>query len=283
MKFLISLLFFVSTLVSAEPIELVVPNAPGGPNDNVTRHFTESLTEKGVKNFTTYRPGASGNIGMKYFMECKVNCLLVSAPAIVQNKVQAPEGYPAEIVKEAKPLYLFGVSPVVVLVPADSKTKSITDLIELSKTRSLLVAHGGAGTMGYNGMKELCRIATCTEVPYKSASVAYPDLMAGRVDVHMVLSSGLESVVKNDKIRIIAVLGQSRLPMIPSVPTAVEQGYNMRAVGWVIIFYRNLVPDLLPVAKAAAKTVPAELAGLMPINVDLDSFWKDEVSKYNEK
>ena len=75
-----------------------------------------------------------------------------------------------------------------------------------------------------------------THVPYKGGMASLPDLMSGAVDVAILDAVSMTPLVKEGRLKALAVTGPKRLPALPDIPTLVESGIDFDAVGWHAAF-----------------------------------------------
>jgi len=130
--------------------------------------------------------------------------------------------------------------------------KSVSEIIAAAKANpgSVKLANAGVGTgqhvlgaalQSYTGTKML-------EVPYRGSSLAFPDLLSGRVDLFVDSTPAALPYVKEGKVKAIAILTKKRHPDMPDVPTMTEAGVpGLEIDSWIGIF-------------APAKTPPGVIA-----------------------
>jgi tripartite-type tricarboxylate transporter receptor subunit TctC len=216
----------------SRPITILVPFAAGGSSDVVMRLLSKSVSESLKQTIVIEnRPGGSGNV------------------AAVAIKNATPDGYTlmmghtgthainATLYTDLKfdPVKDFApVAPLIsfnnlLLVPTDSPAKSAKELVALAKGKpeGLSYASQGVGTGGHL-LGVLLAKQTGTKlvhVPYRGVAPAVTDLVAGRVD--MMFSSYLTAKphIEGGRLRILAIAGAKRHPVIPDVPTMSEAGF----------------------------------------------------------
>ena len=131
-----------------------------------------------------------------------------------------------DVEKDLKPVALLAGTPVLVVVPADSKIQTLADLVKAAKTKSLNAGSSGIGTPSHLSLALFNQLngTNILHVPYKGGSPSLTDLIAGQVDV--IFSNFPESIpfVKAGKLRAIAIATTQRHPQVPNVPTTVEAG-----------------------------------------------------------
>ena len=135
--------------------------------------------------------------------------------------------------------------PYVLFVSADSKLRSLDDLVREAKARpgQMNYASAGIGTGLHVALARLLNAAgvTMTHVPYKESFV--PDVIAGRIDVAYDASTGAIPNQKAGKIRALAVSGAKRIDVLPEVPTVGETFAGYIGDSWHGIFAAKGTPD----------------------------------------
>ena len=232
-----------------KPIRLIVPFTPGGGTDIVSRLLATKLAEStGWTIIVENKAGASGTVGLieaarapaeGYDMVMGQADNLVIAPALQKMSIN-----PA---KDLTPVALVASSPFLFMTAANSKYKSLTDVIAAAKAAPNTITYGtaGAGTFPHLAM-ELLQSAgdfKLKQVPYKGAAPAMTDLLGGHIDLAALsIASGM-SHIPSGKLRGLAVTTSRRSPALPDVPTVAEAGYkDFEATGWLGILVPNGVP-----------------------------------------
>ena len=218
-------------------VELVVAFKPGGGSDTFGRavaKFGEKYVGQPI--FVTNRAGGAGAIGFTYGAKAKPNGYTITlAVTTLTIAPHITKGYPVNY-KDYAPLALLAVVPSCISVPADSKYKTLQDLIKDAKARPGKVRLGTAGTgspwhlagaalAGAAGTK-------LSFVPYKGAGPAITALMGGHLDCTITSAAEIFPHVKAGKVRALAIIAEKRFPVLPDVPTTIEMGLNADVVAW---------------------------------------------------
>lgn len=223
----------------AKPIRLIVPFPPAGGTDIMARTVATRLAEQkkwviAVEN----KPGAGGNIG--------VDLAAKSAPdgytlvmGQTSNLAINPTLYaklPYDPLKDLEPIVLVGSGPLAIVVRADSRFKTLGDLVNEGKAKpaAITFASPGNGTVAHLAGVRLQNItgARFEHIPYKGAGAAIPDILGGNVDIFISSLPTVQSHLAGGRLRALAVTSPKRSPIIPQVPTADETVKGFNANTW---------------------------------------------------
>ena len=221
----------------AKPVRIIVPFAPGGPNDLIVRLVGPRLGELWSQPvIIENRPGAGATTGMEvvaksapdgYTLGVGNNSSLVIGP-LMQPKV----GY--DPVKDLVPMGSMALTAYVLAVNPRVPAKRVAELIAIARAKPgfLAYASSGAATIGHLAT-EIMLGATGTKmlhVPYKGAGPSLTALIGGETDVLVVALPAAEPFAKAGKLRLIAAAGAQRSAFAPDLPTLIEQGLKVPPV-----------------------------------------------------
>lgn len=213
----------------SKPITIVVPYGPGSGNDMIAREVAQQLTSiMKTPVLVENKAGATGNIATDYVAQAKPDgytIFLTSTSGII-NQVTNPS-VKTDLSKDFESIAFAAGLPYVVAVPPSLPAKSLADIVKL--------AQAAPGKLNYNGpsgsvsdylgtMLKASNNLDMVMIPYKSTSDAQVDVLAGRIQVWFTTAASAIGLAKGDKIRVIAVTGDKRLPALPDVPTVKEAG-----------------------------------------------------------
>ncbi|MBC5768562.1 tripartite tricarboxylate transporter substrate binding protein [Ramlibacter albus] len=226
----------------AKPVRIVVPYPPGGAVDSVTRKVAARLTEQtGQSFFVENKAGATSTIGaMQVVQSAPDGYTLVANDTTYALLPHIFKKLPFDHEKDLQPVAAFVFAPMAVVVRADSKFKTLDDLLKAARAEpgKLSYGTGGAGTMPHFASEAL-GIATGTRflhVPFKGAGEATQALLSGTIDYQIASTPGVMGQVQGGKVRLLAISGDKRLPALPQVPTFAEAGVKGYGVvnftGW---------------------------------------------------
>ncbi len=212
-------------------IILIVPFAAGGPTDIIARivsaAFQKSLGQSVV---VDNRGGGGGNPGMAIAARAAPDgyTLLLTSTAIAVNPALY-SNLPYDPLKDFAPVCELVNAPNVLFVRADSAIQSIADLVARAKAApgALNYSSPGAGTKSHLAAEQLKLRAgiDMVHIPYRGGGPATMAVLEGTVDVGSVALAPVEPLIKEGKLRALAVTGAGRWFSLPDVPTMIEQGF----------------------------------------------------------
>jgi tripartite-type tricarboxylate transporter receptor subunit TctC len=276
------------------PVRFVVPFAPGGPSDILSRLMGQKLSEAMGQTVVVDNRGAVGGIlGAElgsnappdgYTLLMAANSLLTINPHVYKKLPYNPERDLAPVTQ------LTSVGNVVVVHPS-VQARTLKEFIALAKAKPGVINYATTGTgnvLGIANFKSMAGI-DMVAVPYKGTGQAVIDLVAGHVQMFFMNPLVAVPNVKSGKLRALAVTSLTRNAALPDVPTADESGLpGFKNITWHSI----LVPVKTP--RPIVKRLNAELVkivntpdvqerlmgqGLTPVGStpeQMTALWKEE-------
>jgi tripartite-type tricarboxylate transporter receptor subunit TctC len=216
----------------SKPVRIVVPFAPGGTADTLGRLVAQRLAEVYKQSFVVEnRAGAGGVIGSERVAKSAPDgyTLVVSGVASHCIAPALARIFPFDPLKDFTHIALFGGPPGVLAVNPDLPVHNLQEFIAYAKANPGKLAYGspGNGTQGYlvaEHLKQLTGI-TIEHVPYRGASLAVADLIAGHVPVTSTTLSTASGQIRAGRARALAVTSAARVADFPELPTFAELGY----------------------------------------------------------
>jgi tripartite-type tricarboxylate transporter receptor subunit TctC len=214
----------------AKGLQMIVPFAAGGAADIIGRVVSERLAAAyGQSVIVENRAGAGSNTGLAALSKSEptghVFGLASIALAVNPSLYKA---MPFDPQRDLAPLTLALETPNIVIVPAPSAIRSVSDLVAAAKAKpgGLSYASAGSGSSLHLAAELFCQQAgvTMTHVPYRGSAPALQDLVGGRIDVMFDNASTAMPQVAGGTARAIAVTTSKRVLGLSSVPTVAEQG-----------------------------------------------------------
>ena len=314
-KFVLAFLMFSVAIFSQadnypdRPISLIVPNPPGGLVDTSARLVSDPLSQilhQAV--IVDNKPGGSGNVAYQQVAKGAKDgySILVSysgyhvANPILQDKLPWS-------LKDLTPVGLITVATNVIAVHPSLPVNNLKEFIAYAKANpgKLNYASQGNGSVSHIGT-EIFKQQTGVDmvhVPYKGTGAAIQDVLAGQVQVFITTPPSVMGHVQTGKLKALAVTGQSRHPMMPTVPTVAEAGLpGFQLESWVALYVAagtppNIIEKLsqsvkagleLPEVKQRADAAGVELRYLPPaemtklLNQEITS-WSKAIKSANIK
>ncbi|HUP94550.1 MAG TPA: tripartite tricarboxylate transporter substrate binding protein [Burkholderiales bacterium] len=212
-------------------VRVIAPFAPGGATDLLARLVSQKLSERwGQGVLVDNRTGAGGHIGAELAARAAPDgytLLVAGAPHAIGVSLYRKLGY--DLAKDLAPISNLATYPSAIVVHPTLPVRTVKDLVALAKARPGELNFGSAGSGSPNHLalelfKTMARV-NMVHVPYKGGSgQLIGDLLAGQVQL---ASMGLPPAmphIKAGKLRVLAVTGAKRSPLLPDAPTVSEAG-----------------------------------------------------------
>ncbi len=221
-----------------KPVKIIVPWAPGGATDVIARVIGQKLSERlGQPVIVENKAGAGGNIGTASFIKevADGHTLLMGTSSTNAINPSLYKDLPFDPIKDFTSIMLVATVPNVLVVPVNSKYRSVDELVKAAKAEPGKISYGSAG----NGSSQHIAAAIFTQVadinlmhvPYKGSGPAAADLMAGHIE--LMLDTGSVGHIKGQKLKPLAIASSQRVPALPDVKTFEELGYKgVQAAAW---------------------------------------------------
>lgn len=229
----------------AHPITLVVPFPPGGVADTVARPVAEAMGRYLKQSvIIENKGGAGGGIGMGQVAKAKADgytlLMALSSIVVLPQADKVLKRAPMFQLDQLKPIARFTADPTVLVVKADSPWKTYAEFMAHVKSNPAKVSFGSSGNYGtmHVPMEQL-KAATSSymlHVPYTGAGPAVMALLSGQIEA---LATGPASVlqqIRSGKLRALAHWGESRLAVLPDVPSFKELGVPVVYSQWAGMF-----------------------------------------------
>jgi tripartite-type tricarboxylate transporter receptor subunit TctC len=213
-----------------KPIRLIVPAGPGGPTDVPARLLSQILPKLGQPVVVENRAGAGGAIGARAVVAAPPDgyTLLVGNTSVfaVAPAVSASAGY--DPTRQLAAVAKFSESYQILVVRPDFPAKSARELIALAKRRpgELNYAHTGVGGLPHM-TGELFKSAAGVDivgVPYKGGGESVTAVLGGQVQMTFESITILLPLIREGRLRALAVTSRVRTPLAPDLPTMIEAG-----------------------------------------------------------
>ena len=213
-----------------KPIRLIVPFAPGGSNDNISRLIATKLGARlGQPVIVENKGGAGGTIGTEIVAKSAPDgyTLLFASTSITTNAASGKK-VSYDLVKDLDPIGEIGSTPFAVVVSNDVKANTLSEFIALARAKPRSINYGTAGIGGINhlGTELLASAARIqlVHVPYKGTGPAFTDLMGGNLQMLLPSLTSVMPFIRAGSMRALAVTSSVRSPLAPELPTVSEAG-----------------------------------------------------------
>jgi tripartite-type tricarboxylate transporter receptor subunit TctC len=261
-------------------IRLVLPQPPGGAIDLIARTLADRLSAQMKQPvIVENRPGANGGLaagdvvraapdGYTLFMAVDTN--LVVNPTLYHD-------LPYEPFRDFAPISVLAKTELVLVANPKVSANNVRELIAYARanTGKLNYASIGLGTQAHLGM-ELFKLMTKTQITridYRGTAPAMTDVIAGRSDIMITGPPSAKAMSEGGKLKLLAVTGRQRHPLMPDVPTIDESGVpGYDVTGWFGILAPARTPKAVldRLTAEVHKTVADQQFREKLINVGLD-------------
>lgn len=233
------------------PIAWLLPFPAGGPTDAFSRPLALYAGNKlGQTVVIDNRSGAGGTVAAAAVARATPDgyTMLVGYTGLTYASQLYPRaGF--DFGRDFAPISAFGrVVQVLAINPARLDVSSLSQFIDAARKKpgSIDVASAGLGTVPHLAIEMLQARAgiKLNHVPYRGAAPALQDLLAGQVDALFMPVTSVAGLARAGKVRVLAVAGRRREPLLPDVPTFAEAGIaDFRASSWYGLFAPRQTPD----------------------------------------
>lgn len=246
----------------SRPLRVLVPLAPGGGMDAVTRSLAQNLSDSlGQSVVVDNRPGAGSHVALEILSDAAPDghtLMMLSATTVIYPMLYKSR---FDIVRDFAPVSQVTAQGYALVVHPSLPAKSVLELVKYAQANPGKLNYGSSGIGSPIHMTtELFQIATGTQmihVPYKGMGAAYADLVGGRIDLSFATIISSQVHIRSGRLRALAVTPGKRAPALPDTPTLAEAGVP----GVVVVNWYGLVaPKGTPKAiidRLAAETMKA--------------------------
>lgn len=260
LKPLLAVLLVAPALVCAQPtggaakypsktIRIYVPFNAGSGSDSASRAYAEPMQKLlGQSVVVENRPGGSGLLAIQATKTAPPDghaIMLASNSPMAVNPVLY-KNLPYDPFKDFRPISGLTVGPAAFVVPGSSPHKSIGDLIAAVKKegRPMTVGNYSAGYQLIGTWLGVVGSLAVTHVPYKGGAQMVTDVIGGQLDVGVNDFSGVAQMIKDGRLRALAITSDKRDPKFPEIPTMKESGFpDFETYVWASFYVRADTPD----------------------------------------
>jgi tripartite-type tricarboxylate transporter receptor subunit TctC len=280
----------------SKPVTLIVPNAPGGAIDILARLLERNLSETWKQPvIVQYKPGAGTVMGTDFVAKSPPDGHTIGL--VITGHMINPslrKNMPFDTLKDLSGVSLLAISPIVITANPKLPASDVKELIALAKKDKLSYASPGSGSSMHLGAELLKSTAgiDLLHTPYKGSGGAYPDVMAGRVDLLLdPLFSSLPHI-KSGGLKPIAILSAKRSTIAPEIPTVAETlpGFTVDSVFGAVVpsgtprdVVHKISADMNKVLQSAEVKQRMADIGLSPVGntpEQFDAYIRAEIPKW---
>jgi tripartite-type tricarboxylate transporter receptor subunit TctC len=215
----------------AKAVRIIVPFAPGGPNDLAVRPVAQKLFELLGQPFVIdYRAGANGIIGCDIVAKSApdgYSMVVISSSFSINSSTYAK--LPFDPLRDFTAVGSLATSDIIFVVNPTVPAKTVKEFVALAKAKPGRLTHGSSGTggslhLGAELFKQTAHL-DLVHVPYKGAALSLTDVIGGHVDSMFISAPGAVGQIRAGKVRVLAIAGPRRSRALPDAPTFAEAGY----------------------------------------------------------
>ncbi|CAM5437814.1 Tripartite-type tricarboxylate transporter receptor subunit TctC OS=Eoetvoesiella caeni OX=645616 GN=DFR37_10677 PE=3 SV=1 [Eoetvoesiella caeni] len=246
----------------SQPIRVIVPFAPGGSTDIVTRIVTEKMSQVlGQPIVVENKGGAGGAIGAQEAARAAPNGYTLSIATIstlAVNPACRPDNLPYKPLEDFLPVTNFANVPNVIEVNPQFPAKNFKDFVAALKANPGKYSYGSSGTCSVLHLfGEAFKQATGTEaqhVPYKGAGPAVADAVGGHIEIMFDNLPSSMGQIQAGRLLPMAIAWPERLKALPNVPTLAEEGYPQlnRPAWYGLLAPKGTSPEIIKTLRDAA-------------------------------
>ena len=214
----------------AKVIRVIVPWPAGGSSDTLARILGRQLSLSwGQQLVVENRPGAGTTIGNDLVAKAPADgyTLMVTATALVASSALY-SNLPYKVERDFVPISLVATAPSVLVVHPSLPATSVKDLVALARARPRQInyASGGSGSSDHIAAELFKMLAKVdmTHVPYKGATPALTDLVAGNTQAMFSIAITAVPHMRSGRLRALGITSAKRSALLPELPTIAEQG-----------------------------------------------------------
>jgi tripartite-type tricarboxylate transporter receptor subunit TctC len=251
------------------PLRVILPVSAGSGVDTIVRAIAPSLSKAlgGQAVVIENLPGAGGLTGTAALVKAAPDGQTIGF--VSNNHVVNPSVYknmPFDAIADITPISVVGATPFLLVVnPSKVPAKNAKELQAFLKARPGVYnyASSGNGTIIHLAGEMFVEAAGVDvhHIPYKGVGPMLADLIGGQVEMGVVALPAVQGHLKSGALRAIGVMGASRVPSLPDLPTIAEQGFpDVDVAGW----FAAIGPARLPEAEVKRLHAAIVAAFAMP-------------------
>lgn len=234
-------------------VRVLVGFPPGQTTDVIARKLAQRLTTNlGQSFFVDNKPGVGAGLAAEEVAKANPDGYTIlatsSGPIAVNKWIYKNLRYDAA--KDLEPIAFLGMFPLVMFTNTSSKFNTLEELTTYAKENpgKVTYASGGNGVTNHLVMEMFKKRADIDllHIPYRGGVAGMTDVIGGQVDVMFEVVSIAEPLVKQGRLKPLAVASENRVLTLPDVPTISESGYaGFRGDPWIgVVAPKNIPKDV---------------------------------------
>jgi len=233
----------------SRPIHFVAPYGPGGTVDPTTRIIAEAVSEVlGEATVVENRAGAAGSIGTQHVINSEPDgyTVLVHTNLVATEPCLKPN-LPYDFLESMKPVTALTATPFVVLVHPSIPADDLDELVAYIKERPGELNYGASGVGSSGHMRgEQFKAQNDVDIeliPYTDGGATLAGLVGGEVQIAFDTLPGSIGMIRDGRLKLLAVGTEERFFLTPDAPTLEEQGYTNLAPQWIGAYVPKDTPE----------------------------------------
>jgi tripartite-type tricarboxylate transporter receptor subunit TctC len=285
----------------ARPVKLIVGFAPGGPTDLFARLIAQKLTEQTGKNFFIENvPGAGGNVGAGRAAQSAPDgyTALVTGGNLTNNPYLFSH-VPYDPLKDFDAVTLGAATPIVLAVNPSVPAQSVKELVALIRATPGKFSYASPGTgtppQLVGALFQHALNLDLVHVPFDGGGTAVQATVGGHTPISFGAMAPAVPLIKDGKLRALAVTGKERSPALPDIPTMAEAGFpEVEGATWTAVVVpagtpKDIIAELhrLIVNGLHQTDVKDKLAAMAYVPIgdspeECEAFFKSEMTKWGK-
>ena len=219
----------------SKPVRVLVGSPAGSGSDVMTRVVAPKMSERwGQSVVVDNRAGAAGAIALQLAAQAAPDGYTLATLSAQNVTAMLLKTVTTDIPRELAPVALMVTQPYLMVATPSLPANSVKELIALARSKPLVYASSGTGSVVHLGMELFKSMAgvEMTHIPYKGSGQSMIDVMSGRVQLAITNTLTATPLVRGGKLKALAVTSSQRVPAFPGLPTGSEAGvpgYELRS------------------------------------------------------
>jgi tripartite-type tricarboxylate transporter receptor subunit TctC len=244
----------------SKPVRYLVPMSAGSGADTLGRIAAAALAQELRQQVVVdNRTGAAGNIGAELAAKAPPDgYTLFQASTTLTANVSLYKNLRYDLTRDFRPVTLLVISPSGVVVHPSLPARNMQELVKLAKSRpgAINYASTGVGSATFLNAELFKSLAgiDLQHVPYRGGGEALASVVTGETSVYFVTLAPSLPLVREGRLRLLAVSTAERVPTLPQYPTVAESGYpGFTAANWFGILVPAKTPaEVIDMVRSAA-------------------------------